>query len=81
MIQEKSHAEIDKKKFYNSLQSVQFNNLQNIEKTQGFEEKRGQAKFFFRKGLVDEWKTEVPKNILKTIEKEFNQEMKELGYL
>ena len=80
-LKEKSNTEIDKKKFYNSLQSVQFNNLQNIEKTQGFEEKRGQAKFFFRKGLVDEWKTEVPENILKTIEKEFNQEMKDLGYL
>ena len=55
--------------------------LQNIEKNQGFDEKRGQAKYFFRKGIVDEWKKEIPENILKVIEKEFNQEMKELGYL
>ena len=80
-IQEKSIPEIDKNKFNNSLRSVQFNNLQNIEKTQGFDEKRGQAKYFFRKGIIDEWKKEVPENILKVIEKEFNQEMKELGYL
>ena len=81
IIQENSSSEIDNKKFDNSLRSVQFNNLQNIEKTQGFDEKRGQAKYFFRKGIVDEWKKEVPSNILKVVEKEFNQEMKELGYL
>ena len=80
-IQEKSYTEIDKKKFNNSLRSVQFNNLQNIEKIQGFDEKRGQAKYFFRKGIVDEWKKEIPENLLKVVEKEFNQEMKELGYL
>ena len=80
-IQEKSYTKIDKNKFNNSLRSVQFNNLQNIEKTQGFDEKRGQAKYFFRKGIVDEWKKEVPSNILKDVEKEFNLEMKELGYL
>ena len=80
-IQENSNSEIDNKKFNNSLQSIQFNNLQSIEKIQGFEEKRGQAKYFFRKGVIDEWKKEVPENLLKVVEKEFNQEMKELGYL
>ena len=81
LAEENSNLEIDSKKFNNSLRSVQFNNLQNIEKIQGFDEKRGQAKYFFRKGIVDEWKKEIPKNLLKVVEKEFNQEMKELGYL
>ena len=80
-IQENSISEIDNKKFNNSLRSIQFKNLQSIEKTQGFDEKRGQAKNFFRKGVIDEWKKEVPDHLLKVVEKEFNQEMKELGYL
>ena len=80
-IQENSISEIDNKKFNNSLRSIQFKNLQSIEKTQGFDERRGQAKYFFRKGVIDEWKKEVPDHLLKVVEKEFNQEMKELGYL
>ncbi len=78
---DKPNAKINKKKFNNSLESVQFHNLQNIEKNYGFEEKKGQAKYFFRKGLIDEWKKELPEKILKNIEKKFNKEMIELGYL
>jgi len=36
---------------------------------------------FFRKGLTDEWKTELDKNLIKKIEINLENEMKELNYL
>ena len=46
----------------------------------GFKENQGRENFF-RKGLIDEWKTVLTKNQIKIIEDNFKIEMKELGYL
>ncbi len=38
-------------------------------------------KIFLEKGLTDEWKTELDKNLIKKIETNLENEMKELNYL
>ena len=35
----------------------------------------------FRKGEIDEWRNVLPKNLIQKIEKKFEKQMKELGYL
>ena len=77
--------EIDDVKFESdkltkALKQTQFQELQKLEKAEGFEEK-GKGKFFFRKGKIGTWKDEVSTNIINKIEKLFKSEMKELGYL
>ena len=72
--------EFNKSKFNNALDSLNFNKLKKMEKNDGFDEKlHGEA--FFRKGLKNEWKKELPKNLREKIEFNFSKEMKELGYL
>ena len=36
---------------------------------------------FFRKGLVDEWKVVLKKDLIQKIEKELYKEMRELKYI
>ena len=62
------------------LLNPQFEELQKLEKTEGFEEK-GKGELFFRKGKIGTWKDEVSTNIVSKIEKLFKSEMEELGYL
>ncbi|MBS56912.1 MAG: hypothetical protein CMP16_03445 [Rickettsiales bacterium] len=80
-IREKHYFNFDNKKFLNSLKSIKLNNLIKFEENSGFDERGSENTNFFRKGLKDEWKEEVPKIILNKIEKTYNKEMKELGYL
>ena len=47
----------------------------------GFDEKSSPDKKFFRKGLVDEWKQELSKDIIDEVELKYYDEMKEIGYL
>jgi len=72
--------EINEQKFNNVINSIQFNNLKNLEKNEGFDEKL-HGNSFFRKGLKDEWKKTLPENIKDIIENNFKNEMKELDYL
>ena len=72
--------EIDKKKYYNSIETIKFQNLKKLEENIGFDEKL-YGNSFFRKGLSNEWKDFLPKKIQNKIEKIFFKEMKELGYL
>ena len=51
-----------------------------MEKIEGFKEK-GKGDLFFRKGKIGAWKDDVPLNIIKKIERLFEKEMIELGYL
>lgn len=51
-----------------------------MKKKNGFKERKGKE-LFFRQGKVDEWKERLPQILIKKLEKEFNSEMKELGYL
>ena len=61
--------------------------LQKIEKQKGFIEapqfhsEKKAAEYFFRKGTEKQWKKELTKTQLKTIEGSFESTMKELGYL
>ena len=62
------------------MNQTQFNELQKMEKKEGFSEK-GKGELFFRKGKVSTWQDEVPTKIINNIEKLFKNEMEELGYL
>ena len=78
---EKNNLKIDKKKFSNSLESINFNKLRKMENEKQFPESvRGNQKFF-RKGIVDEWKDRLPKNIIIEIEKEYEDVLRELKYI
>mgnify|MGYP001195072836 CR=1 FL=1 len=72
--------EIDINKVKSSIEEVKFENLQNMEKNEGFAEK-GKGKKFFRSGKVGGWKNELKADLIKKIEGKFSKEMKELGYL
>jgi len=80
-IQQKHKIKFDNNKFNNSLKSISFNNLQEKELNFGFDEKSSPEKKFFRKGLIDEWKQELSKEIIDEIELKYYDEMKEIGYL
>ena len=80
-VKNRHKIEIDNNKFDNTINSIQFKNLQKKESEFGFIEKGPQSKKFFRKGLVDEWKQKVPVKIIEKLEKKFNNEMMDLGYL
>ena len=67
-------------KLKKALKQTQFNELQKMERNEGFKEK-GKGDLFFRNGKIGTWKDEVPVNILRKIEKIFHKEMVELGYL
>jgi hypothetical protein len=71
---------IDDSKIKNTIDTCKFENLSNLEDSIGFSERLKNNKFF-RKGLVDEWKTELNKNQIKKIEDAFSNEMKDLKYL
>jgi len=78
--------EINEKKIENSISSTNFENLSALEKKLGFDEaiysKNTQKKIkFFNLGKENNWKKMINKKIAKSIEKTFNKEMIELGYL
>ena len=73
-------VEFDSNKLAKALKQTQFQELQKLEKAEGFEEK-GKGNFFFRKGKIGSWKDEVSTNIINKIEKLFKSEMELLGYL
>ena len=73
-------AEYKEEKLIKALKQTQFDELQKMEKKEGFSEK-GKGKLFFRKGKIGEWKKDLSVNLIKKIEKMFSKEMIELGYL
>jgi len=78
--QTKINFDIDMKKFTNSVDAIQFKKLKKLEKEISFDEKANRAKNFFRKGIVDEWKSVLPKSIANNIKKSFEEEMRDLNY-
>ena len=79
-LSEINQFEINQKKLENSINSINFKKIKKMEKDKGFDEKlHGDS--FFRKGLKDEWKSELSKKIQEEIEKKFEKEMKELKYI
>ena len=85
-LQNKSKIIIDEKKFKNTIKSTSFDNLQKLEKEKGFPEAHknqntGKVIPFFSLGHKRNWTNLLDENIINELEKTFNKEMKELGYL
>ena len=72
--------EIDQNKINEVIKKCSFKNVSENEKKFGFNEREGKE-YFFRKGLPDEWKETLNKDLVKKIEEEFAEEMRELNYL
>ena len=70
----------NKTKFEKAINSLNFNKLKNLEKKHGFEEKL-HGRYFFRKGLIDEWKNILPDDLHEKIINNLKKEMNDLGYL
>lgn len=66
--------------FDKALKQSKFEELKKLEEIEGFSEK-GKGDRFFRKGKTGTWRDELPSSIINKIEKSFNKEMRELGYL
>ena len=73
-------TELKEEKLLKALKQTQFEELQKMEKTDGFSEK-GKGELFFRKGKIGGWKNDLSSDLVKKIEKVFYKEMVELGYL
>ena len=85
-LQNKSKIIIDEKKFKNTIKSTSFDSLQKLEKEKGFPEahkdqKTGKVIPFFSLGSKRNWTNSLDENIIIELERTFNKEMKELGYL
>lgn len=76
---------VDQNKLKNVINSTSFENLKKLEQQNGFTEhvkdKQGKKIVFFDKGAKREWVNFLDKDMTAEIEKTFNKEMIELGYL
>ncbi len=82
----KTKFTLDAKKFKKVIETTDFKKMQNLEKKEGFREaktdqKTGEKIPFFNLGPRNEWKNKLDIKLKNKIEKAFNKEMKELGYL
>ena len=73
--------DIDDAKIKQTMNLCDMKSLSKLEDSQGFHEKLSNQEKFFRKGLVDEWKSKLEEHQIKKIEEAFYKEMKELKYL
>lgn len=74
-----NNFKINENKIVESINNTSFNTLRKLELKEGFDEKG--SNFFFRKGVVGDWKQNLDQKIAKKIEMIFKNEMLELGYL
>jgi hypothetical protein len=77
---------LDKKKFKNVLDSTDFQRVQKLEIQTGFEEsalnkKTGKKVKFFNLGAKTNWQSSLEPKLQNQIQKAFEKEMKELGYI
>ncbi len=80
------HIKIKEDKIDHAIKSNSFENLKKIENRDGFKEAikdkgSGEVKRFFNLGPNNKWEKILDSEIKDEIEKKFNVEMKELGYL
>ena len=80
------HIKIEEDKIDHAIESNSFENLKKIENRDGFKEAikdkvSGEVKRFFNLGPNNKWEKILDSEIKDEIEKKFNVEMKELGYL
>ena len=73
-------VKIKKHKIENALKQTEFDELKKLEQKYGFAEKL-EGETFFRVGKMNEWKNHLNNSIVDKIEKNFENEMKELNYL
>ena len=79
-LNKQKNIEVNEKKMMNAINLTSFNNLQKLEKNEGFKENPS-SKPFFRKGKIGEWKKILNSKQIQKIEKKFTREMEELKYL
>ncbi len=72
---------VSDQKIQNILKTTSFEKLKKMEEKEGFEEASNSTIKFFNLGPSNDWKNVLGKNLIDTIEKNFNKEMKELGYI
>ena len=72
--------DVDHTKMDKAIEETSFKNLKNLEINEGFKTNPSKNEFF-RKGVVGDWKEKLNKEQVKKIEKAFEAEMIELGYL
>ena len=82
----KSKLVLDKEKFDNTIKTTSFENMQKLEKENGFSEagineRTGEKVSFFNLGPKNDWRQFLDPAIIQKIEKAFKKEMEELGYL
>jgi len=78
-------VEVNPEKIKNIINTTSFNHLKNLEEKGLFSEnvydlKKNKIRFF-NKGPNNDWRKVLDKKIQDDIEKIFNKEMKELGYI
>ena len=80
-INNEKKTEINKEKLEKTISETNFKNLKDLENNNGFAEKQNREVNFFNQGVENDWKKILPNNISLIIERKFEKEMKELGYL
>ena len=80
-INNEKKTEINKEKLEKTISQTDFKNLKDLENNNGFAEKQNREVNFFNQGVENDWKKILPNNISSIIERKFEREMKELGYL
>ena len=75
-----NQIEVDQNKMKHAIEETSFENLKKLEMNEGFKANPSK-KLFFRKGKVGDWREKLNKEQVKKIEKAFEAEMIELGYL
>ena len=78
--------ELDMVKLNKAIKSTEFNQMKKLEKKETFyegivDEKTGKRKVFFNLGPKNDWRTILDNKNREKIEKKFEREMTELGYL
>ena len=76
----------DKTKFHNTLKTTYFEKMQNMEEKETFAEAKedkntGEKIKFFNLGIKNDWKKLLDEEIKTSLEKELENEMRELSYL
>tara|TARA_Y100000590_G_scaffold385608_1_gene457838 strand:- start:74 stop:904 length:831 start_codon:yes stop_codon:yes gene_type:complete len=72
---------VNDEKIENILKTTSFEKLKKMEEKEGFEEASNPNIKFFNLGPNNNWKNVLDKNLINNIEKNFNEEMKELRYI
>ena len=72
--------DVDHTKMDKAIEETSFKNLKSLEINEGFKTNLSKNKFF-RKGVVGDWREKLNKEQVEKIEKAFESEMIELGYL